>query len=97
MTPLGGKVRYRQWYKEIGGRDGMESLESLLEDCDVNKNGRHLGCHLGFLPRIRNQNYISSRQSLRNALNEKMNENFINVSLKKWLWGKVQLLIEDTN
>ena len=26
----------------------MESLESLLEYCDVNKNGRHLGCHLGF-------------------------------------------------
>ena len=26
----------------------MESLESLLEDCDVYKNGRHLGCHLGF-------------------------------------------------
>ena len=50
MTPLGGKVRYRQWYKEIGGGGGggMESLESLLEDCDVNKNGRHLGCHLGF-------------------------------------------------
>ena len=51
MTPLGGKVPYRQWYKEIGGGGGeweMESLESLLEYCDVNKNGRHLGCHLGF-------------------------------------------------
>ena len=26
----------------------MESLELLLEDCDVYKNGCHLGCHLGF-------------------------------------------------
>ena len=48
MTPLGGKVPYRQWYKEMGGGGGMESLEALGVDGDVYKNGRHLGCHLGF-------------------------------------------------
>ena len=88
---------YRQWYKEIGGGGG-EGVPGVAAG-GVGSLKKRLSSWLPswILPRIRNQNYISSRQSLRNALNEKMNENFINVSLKKWLWGKVHLLIEDTN